>query len=148
MFNLPHIWDRIFLNTPGLTLKRHVQAVGHVNSNQHNTPTKLNHPNLATHLGQPNSPMQFFTGSEHAHRTSYAPYKAQHFSSPSDLMKSSCWLDESLSSTTNVLFQRIYQLLNDTTEREIYTKFLICFLVILLTAKVSSIVFRQNALGH
>ena len=37
----------------------------------------------------------------------------QHFSSPSDLMKSSCWLDESLSSTTNVLFQRrIYLLLN------------------------------------
>ena len=33
------------------------------------------------------------------------------FSSPSDLMTSSCWLDESLSSTTNVLFQRIYHLL-------------------------------------
>ena len=49
-------------------------------------------------------------------------YKVQHFSSPSDLMKSSCWMDESLSSTTNVLFQRIYQLLNDTTEWEIYTK--------------------------
>ena len=28
-FNLPHIWDRVLLNTPGLTLKRHVQAVGH-----------------------------------------------------------------------------------------------------------------------
>ena len=28
------------------------------------------------------------------------------------MMKSSCWLDESLSSTTIVLFQRIYQLLN------------------------------------
>ena len=45
-------------------------------------------------------------------------------------MKSSCWLDESLSLTTNVLFQTIYQLLNDTTEWEIYTKpylyFIIC----------------------
>ena len=27
-------------------------------------------PNLPTHLSQPNSPTQFFTGSEHAHRTS------------------------------------------------------------------------------
>ena len=43
------------------------------------------------------------------------PYKVQHFSFPSDLMKSSCWLDESLSSTTNVLFQGIYQLLKDAT---------------------------------
>ena len=32
-FNLPHIWDRFLLNTPGLTLKRHVQAVGHANPN-------------------------------------------------------------------------------------------------------------------
>ena len=47
---------------------------------------------------------------------------AKHFSSPSDLMKSNCWLDESLSSTTNVLFQRFYQLPNDTTECKIYTK--------------------------
>ena len=32
-FNLPHIWDRVLLNTPGLTLKRHAQAVRHANSN-------------------------------------------------------------------------------------------------------------------
>ena len=69
-FNLPHMWDRVLLNAPGLTSKRHYQAVGHANSNQHNTPTQLNQPNLPTHLGQPNSPIQFFTGSEHAHRTS------------------------------------------------------------------------------
>ena len=31
-FNLPHIWDRVLLNTPGLTLKRHVEAVWHDNS--------------------------------------------------------------------------------------------------------------------
>ena len=37
-FNLPHIWDRVLLNTPGLTLKRYAQAVGHTNSNQHNIP--------------------------------------------------------------------------------------------------------------
>ena len=56
------MWDRVLFNTPGLTLKRYVQAVGHANSNQHKTPTQLNQPNLP--------PMQFFTGSEHAHRTS------------------------------------------------------------------------------
>ena len=37
-FNLPHIWDRVLLNTPGLKLKRHVHAVGHVNSNSSKTP--------------------------------------------------------------------------------------------------------------
>ena len=36
-FNLPHIWDRVLLNTSGLNLKRHLQAVEHVNSN---TPIK------------------------------------------------------------------------------------------------------------
>ena len=36
--NLPHIWDRVLLNTPSLNLKRHVHAVGHVNSNNSNTP--------------------------------------------------------------------------------------------------------------
>ena len=56
-FNLPHIWDRVLLNTPGLILKRHAQAVGHANSNQHDTPTQLNQPNFPTHLGHPNSPM-------------------------------------------------------------------------------------------
>ena len=37
-FNLPHIWDRILLKTPGLNLKRHVQVVGHANNNNSNTP--------------------------------------------------------------------------------------------------------------
>ena len=32
-FNFPLLWDRVLLNTPGLTLKRHAQAVGHANSN-------------------------------------------------------------------------------------------------------------------
>ena len=50
-FNLSHIWDRVLLKIPGLTLKRHAQAVGHANSNQPNTPTQLNQPNLLTHLG-------------------------------------------------------------------------------------------------
>ena len=36
--NLPHIWDRVLLKIPGLNLKRHVQVVGHVNSNNSNTP--------------------------------------------------------------------------------------------------------------
>ena len=38
-FNLPHIWDRVLLNTSGLKLKRHAHIVGHVNSNNSNTPT-------------------------------------------------------------------------------------------------------------
>ena len=120
-FNLLHIWDRILLNTPSLTLKRHVQAVGHANSNQPNTPTYLNQPNISIQFSQPNTPCNFsqlLSMLIEPLRT----HKAQHFSSPSDLMKSSCWLDESLSSTTNVLFQRIHQMLNDPTEWEIYTK--------------------------
>ena len=36
-FNLPHTWNRVLLNTPGLNLKRHVHPVGHVNSNNSNT---------------------------------------------------------------------------------------------------------------
>ena len=31
-FNLPHIWDRVLLNTPGLNSKRHAQTIGHVNN--------------------------------------------------------------------------------------------------------------------
>ena len=57
--------DRVLLNRPGLTLKRHVQAVGNANSN---TP-HLNQANVPTHLAQPNTPIQFLIGSEHAHRT-------------------------------------------------------------------------------
>ena len=37
-FNLPHIWDRVLLETPGLNLKRHANAVVHVNSNNSNIP--------------------------------------------------------------------------------------------------------------
>ena len=31
-FNLPNIWDRVLLNTPSLTLKRHAHTVGYANS--------------------------------------------------------------------------------------------------------------------
>ena len=67
---MPHIWDRVLLNTPCLTLKRHAPAGGQVYSNQPNIPSHLNQHNIPTHLGQPNSPMHVFTGSEHVHRTS------------------------------------------------------------------------------
>ena len=80
--------------------------------------------------GVKENPIPIFTGSmEHAQRTPLSIhieppktlYKAQHFSSPSDLMKSSCgWMKACLIST-NVLFKRIYQLLlNDTKGWEIY----------------------------
>ena len=64
-FNLPHIWDRILLNTPGLNLKRHVQAVGQANSN---IPLS-NHPNFSPKLNNANFPSHL-TDSEHVHRTS------------------------------------------------------------------------------
>ena len=112
---MPHKWDKVLFNTPGLTLKRHAPAVGQTNSNQPNIPSHFNQPNIPTHSGQTNAPMHTFTGSEHVHRTSQNAYKVQHFSSPSDLMKSSCWLDESLSSIINVVFHRIYQLLHALT---------------------------------
>ena len=59
--------------------------------------------------------MQIFTSSmDHAQRTPLSEHnivKAQYFSSPSDLMKSSCgWMKASLIST-NVPFKRVYQLL-------------------------------------
>ena len=38
-FHLPHIWLRVLLNTPGLTLKRHAQVFGHANSNTSINPT-------------------------------------------------------------------------------------------------------------
>ena len=37
-FNLPHIWYRVLLKTPGLNLKRHAHAVGYVTSNNSNNP--------------------------------------------------------------------------------------------------------------
>ena len=37
-FNFTHVWDRVLLKTPVLNLKRHVQAIGHVNSNNSSTP--------------------------------------------------------------------------------------------------------------
>ena len=38
-FNLPHIWDRVLLNTPGLKQERYAHGVGHVNCNNSNTPS-------------------------------------------------------------------------------------------------------------
>ena len=71
--------------------------------------------------------------SEHMYRTSLNIYKAQYFSSPSDLMKSSCgWMKANIIST-NVLFKRVYQLLlNDTTGCEIYTITYECILKVSL----------------
>ena len=70
MYNLHHIWDRVLLNNPGLKIKRHVQAIGHAQNSQPNSPTPLKQPNSPIPLSQPNIPMQFFTCSmEHAQRT-------------------------------------------------------------------------------
>ena len=119
-FNLPHILDRVLFNTPGFTLKMHVQAVGHANSNT----SYLTQPNLPTYLGQPTSPTQFLQVLSMLIEPLRTHIRCSFFSSPSDLMKSTL-VDESLLSTTNVLFQRrIYLLLNATTDCEIYTKYL------------------------
>ena len=54
--------------------------------------------------------------SEYANRAFKNIYKVLNFNSPSDLMKSNCgWMEANLIKT-NVLFQGIYKLLNDTTE--------------------------------
>ena len=55
-FNLPHIWDRVLLNTPSLEIKKYVHNVGHA---QPNTPTHLNQPNTPIQFSQLNSPMEF-----------------------------------------------------------------------------------------
>ena len=78
-FNLYHTWDRVLLNTSDLK-KRHAQDIGHTQNTQHNSLTPLNQTNALISLSQPNTPMQFSTGSmkcaqrtplfEHAHRTS------------------------------------------------------------------------------
>ena len=39
----------VLLNTPGLKIKGHVQAIGHAQSIQPNTPTPLNYPNTLKH---------------------------------------------------------------------------------------------------
>ena len=81
------------------------------------TPTHLDQTNIPIHLDQPISPIQFlqvlsmFTEPLRTHI-----YKAQHLSFSLRADEVQLWLDGSLSSTTNVLFQRTYQLLNDTTE--------------------------------
>ena len=67
-FNLPHIWNRVLLNTPGPNLKRHAQTVGHVNSNNSNTPS--NNLNFPPSLNNAQFPSHLLKGSEHAHRTS------------------------------------------------------------------------------
>ena len=43
--NLPYIWDGVLLNTPGLNLKRHAHADGHVNFNNSNTPIIVHYNN-------------------------------------------------------------------------------------------------------
>ena len=64
-FNFCHIWDRVFLNKPGLKINGHVQCTSSIWHAQ---------------SYQPNAPTHIFTGSvehaqrtplsEHAHRTS------------------------------------------------------------------------------
>ena len=64
-FNLPHIWNRVLLNTSGLNLKRHVQAAGHANSN-----TPIQSTQLPPQKNNANFPSHLLTGSEHVYRIS------------------------------------------------------------------------------
>ena len=59
-YNLHHICYRVLLNTPGLKIKRHAQAIGHAQNTQPNSPTPLNQSNTSIPLSQPNIPMNFF----------------------------------------------------------------------------------------
>ena len=58
-YNLHHIWDKVFLNTPGLKIKRHAQAIGHAQNAHPSPPTPLNQPNDPIPLSQPNTPCNF-----------------------------------------------------------------------------------------
>ena len=104
-FNLHHIWDRILPNTPGLQIRRRVQNIGHAQSTQPNTPCIFSqvlwsmlreHPYLSMHIEPPRTYIR--------HWISVLP---QTWWSPAV-----GWMKASLIST-NVLFQRIFQLLNE-----------------------------------
>ena len=84
-FNLPHIWDRVLLNTPGLNLKRHAKAVGHANSN---TPLS-NQPNFPPKINDANYPSQVLSMHIEPPRT-YISYNFQ-FSLKPDEVHSSGW---------------------------------------------------------
>ena len=115
-FNLHHIWDRVFLNTPGLKINTHAQDTS---------------PIGYAHSIQPNTLMHIFTGSmEHAQRTPLSMHREpprtyiRHWISvlPKTWWSPTVgWMKTSLNST-NVLLMRIYQPLYNTTEWEIYTK--------------------------
>ena len=68
-FNIPHIWERVLLNTPGLNFKGHMQAVGHVNSNNSNTSYQII-PTSPSNLNNAPFPSHLLMGSEHGHGTS------------------------------------------------------------------------------
>ena len=68
-FKLPHIWDRVLLNTPGLNLKRQAQVIGHVNSNNSNISYQII-PTSPPSLNNAHFPSHLLTGSEHVYRTS------------------------------------------------------------------------------
>ena len=48
-YSLQNIWDRVLLNTHGIKIKRHVQAIGHGQNTQPDSPTPLNQPNTPYH---------------------------------------------------------------------------------------------------
>ena len=56
-FNLPHIWDRVLLNTPSPKIKRHAHNVGHTQPNTH---THLNQPNTPHNSANPTPPYNFY----------------------------------------------------------------------------------------
>ena len=84
--NLHHIWDRVLLNTPGLKVKCICKMLGM--PNPHNPTSHSYFIGSVEHD-------QRIPLSEHVHGTSKNIYKVLNFSSSSDLMKSSCSLDES-----------------------------------------------------
>ena len=69
-FNLPHMWDRVLLNMPGLNLKRHVQTNGYVNNNNYSNTLPSNNPNCPQSFNNVHFPSHILGGSEHVHRTS------------------------------------------------------------------------------
>ena len=116
-FSLHHIWNRVLLNTPGLKMNGHAESTPH-------QACSVPHPNTLIHnFTSPMEHVKTTPWSQHAYRTYIRTYIRCSISilPRTWLSPAAGWVKASLNST-KVLFQSIYNLLNNTTEWEIYTK--------------------------
>ena len=115
-FNLHLIWDRILLNAPGLKIKGMHKILDMPCPPNLTPPCTFSqvlwsmlreHPCLSMHIEPPRT-----------------LYKVLNFSSPSGLMKSNCWLDESL-------FQQMFFSRESKYLDYVYLKYILYYSIIL-----------------